>query len=63
MIVVNAQNELQLQTQNRSLVARTIKYNRKTIYRWAKIFKKKKTYNDYVVYFDEELYNQENPKK
>jgi len=59
MIVVNAKQKLILHTDNRSLVARTLNYNRKTIYRWAKRFKKKKTYNDCVVYFDEELYKKE----
>jgi len=64
MIVVNANKVLILQTNNKSLVARTIGYHRNSIDNWAKKHDKKdaKDINgDYAftVYFNEKLYKKE----
>jgi len=63
MIVVNLKSGLRLQTNNNSLVARTIGYHRNSIDKWAKRYKKKDAKDKkgklaFVVYFDEELYEE-----
>lgn len=65
MIVVNLKSGKRFQTDNKSLVARTINYHRNSVDRWAKRYKKKDAKDMYrkiafTVYFDEELYKKEN---
>ena len=56
MIVINERTKLKLQTGNKTKVAKIVGYDRKSIYRWAKIFDVKELVGGWFIYFDESLY-------